>query len=175
MKFYSEKKQIKFTPAMEEHLINKLSKLEKFIDNLDGKTTLKKEGHLLKLEISLPGNIRASDYGEDYYSLVIKVVDVLERQVKKYKTLRSRHRNTGKLAVNITDYEPILYEELPDISGDIVKEKFISLETITKWEAIEKMELLGHSFFIFKDGFDGGTSVVYKRNDGDYGILIMPN
>ena len=56
----------------------------------------------------------------------------------------------------------------------IVREKFIPLETITREQAIEEMELLGHSFFIFRDISNEQVSTVYKRNDGNYGVLVLP-
>jgi putative sigma-54 modulation protein len=177
MEFYSDKKRIEFTDAMKNYVIEKVEKLKKFVDSIDGRTTLKKEGHQLKLEIAIPGNIRASQSGIDFYSLVIDVVNQLEGQIRKYKTVRLKHRNRNKLAFNILEFQ----EELEAMENDkdeeinkIVREKFIPLEIITREEAIEEMELLGHSFFIFRDISNDQISTIYKRNDGNYGILVLP-
>ena len=172
MEFYSEKKKIEFTDAMKEYLIEKANKLLKFVDSTDGRAKLSKEGHKLKLEIAIPGNIRASLSGDDYYALVVDVVNQLEGQIRKYKTIRKNHRNKSKLVFNIIDLQEDSEDEEEPVK--IVREKFIPLETITREEAIEEMELLGHSFFIFRDVINDQISTVYKRNDGNYGILVLP-
>jgi putative sigma-54 modulation protein len=177
MEFYSDKKRIEFTEPMKNYVIEKVSKLKKFVDTIEGRTTLKKEGYQLKLEIAIPGNIRASHSGMDFYNLVIEVVNQLERQIRKYKTARLKHRNRNKLAFNILEVQEEL-EKIQDKelekTGKIVREKFIPLETISREEAIEEMELLGHSFFIFKDINNEQISTIYKRNDGNYGVLVLP-
>jgi putative sigma-54 modulation protein len=177
MEFYSDKKKIEFTDAMKDYVVEKVEKLKRFVDSVDGRATLKKEGHQLKLEIAIPGNIRASHSGTDFYGLVVEVVNQLEGQIRKYKTARLKHRNKTKLAFNILELQEELeamQEDEQEETGKIVREKFIPLETITREEAIEEMELLGHSFFIFKDISTEQISAVYKRNDGNYGVLVLP-
>jgi len=166
MVFYSNDKTIKFTEAMEEHILDKIQKLNKYVTDLDGKVTLKKEGILLKLEITLPGNIRASRAGEDFYLLVNDVIDQLESQIKKsFKVSKEKkHNNLIKEAFDINDYEELPYK---------VREKIIFKERMTQDEAIEEMELLGHQFFIYEDFEDNNISVIYKRNDGNYGRLVL--
>lgn len=177
MEFYSDKKKIEFTDAMKDYVIKKVEKLKRFVDSVDGRATLKKEGHQLKLEIAIPGNIRASNSGTDFYSLVVEIVNQLEGQIRKYKTVRLKHRNRNKLAFNILELQEELeamQEDEQEETGKIVREKFIPLETITREQAIEEMELLGHSFFIFRDISNEQVSTVYKRNDGNYGVLVLP-
>jgi putative sigma-54 modulation protein len=177
MEFYSEKKKIEFTDAMKDYLTEKMDKLRKFVKDVDGRATLKKEGHLLKLEIAIPGNIRASHSGGDYYALVIEVISQLERQIRKYRTARMKHRNKTKLAFNILEVQEEREMDTVDEdinTGAIVREKFIPVETIDRDQAIEEMELLGHSFFVFRDILNNQISVVYKREDKNYGILVIP-
>jgi putative sigma-54 modulation protein len=164
MQFISKTSELSFTKAMEEYVESKVQKLSRHLSDLDGKATINKEGINFKLEISLPGNIRASKAGSDFYDLVIEVVEQLERQIKKFKSVKTK----GKKHSNVLEIE------IDDVTEDYdVREKIIFKEEMTREEAIEKMELLGHSFFAYEDIDDRSTCVVYKRNDGAYGRLIM--
>jgi putative sigma-54 modulation protein len=164
MQFVSKSNSLSFTPAMEKHLREKVEKLSKYVPDLNGKAILNKEGgHLLKLEISLPGNIRASKAGSDFYSLVIEVVEQLEGQIRKSRTIsknKSKHSNIK--------FE---YPEIPEKYD--VREKTIIKQEMSQDEAIENMELLGHDFFAYEDIDQRTTCVVYKRNDGNYGCLVL--
>jgi putative sigma-54 modulation protein len=163
MQFISKTSELSFTKSMEEYLEGKVQKLSKYIDDLDGKATVNKEGIKIKLEIALPGNIRASKAGGDFYELVIEVVEQLERQIKKFKSIKRNNKKHD----NIIDLDLVEHEQYD------VREKIIFKEEMTREEAIEKMELLGHSFFAYEDIDERSTCVVYKRNDGAYGCLII--
>ena len=95
------------------------------------------------------------------------VIDKLEGQIRKYKTRLSRKSKDNKLAFNVASIEPLDHEE-DDV---IVKTKTISPKPMDLEEAIMQMELIGHSFFVYKDTETNLISVVYKRNDGDYGLI----
>jgi putative sigma-54 modulation protein len=166
MQFYSDSKDIKFTEAMKSYAEEKISKLSKHFDVDGARFSLKKEGLLIKLEISLPGNVRSSKSGEDYYSLLLEVISQIESQVKKSKSVKSKK-------VSLKNQDPLIWYEETEIKEYKIREKVVPTEEMYKEEAIEKMELLGHSFFVFVDLEGKRTSVVYKRNDGDYGCLIL--
>jgi putative sigma-54 modulation protein len=170
MEYFAKEDILKFTPVMKEFLEEKIQRLSKYLKDLDGRVVLKREGKgpLLKLEITLPGGIRSSATHEDFYQLVLIVIDQLERQLNKYKGVR-KHNKTKKITENFVEFdEAIVEEEMFDI-----RHKVIPSQTMSDQEAIEKMELLGHTFFIFTDRFTGRTHVAYKRYDGGYGILIV--
>lgn len=154
-----------FTEAMKDYTAEKLHKLDKYLDVSDAVCKYKKEGNDFKVEISVGDNIRASKKGDDFYHVVIDVIDVLASNIKKYRKTRAyqdRHYGISE------DTEAI---EL--MKSGIVREKIHLIEETTEDVAISKMELLGHSFYIYKD-IDRGcdTCVVYKRTEGDYGLII---
>ena len=113
--------------------------------------------------------MRAEETSDDMLSSVDRVVDSLERQIRKYKTkLQSRKQG-----------ESIRYDEIPSdettISEDhkpsVVKVKKIGLKPMFIEDAVMQMDLLGHDFFVYQDAETELVSVVYKRNDGDYGLI----
>jgi putative sigma-54 modulation protein len=169
MQFISKAGSLSFTESMQSYLIEKVDKLSKYVSDVDGKAVLSKEGVKVKLEISLPGNIRASRSGMDYYSLVIDVVEQLESQIRKFKAITKNRRKHQNLKHD--------YEELDSFLGDVqrydVREKLIIKQEMTQDEAIENMELLGHTFFAYEDIEHRTTCVVYKRHDGGYGCLVI--
>ncbi|MBM6800622.1 HPF/RaiA family ribosome-associated protein, partial [Coprobacillus cateniformis] len=95
------------------------------------------------------------------------VIDKLEGQIRKYKTRLSRKSKDNKLAFNIASIVP-LEEQEEDI---VVKTKTISPKPMDMEEAIMQMELIGHSFFVYRDTETNLISVAYKRHDGGYGLI----
>jgi putative sigma-54 modulation protein len=168
LNYYSEGKEFKFTQAMKDYTEEKTNKLLRILDTVEGNARVKKNGHQLKLEIDL-GGVRASKTGTDFYALVIDVVDQLETQIKKYRSIRKEKTLKSKVN-NVKDIvDNIIYEEEDDL---IQREKFVILDNLTDIEAIEKMELLGHSFFVYNDIDRKAACVIYRRNSKGYGILI---
>jgi putative sigma-54 modulation protein len=164
MQFVSKTSSLSFTPAMESYVKEKIQKLSKYVDDLNGKAILNKEGSFLKLEISLPGNIRASRVGYDFYTLVTEVVEQLEGQIRKFKTIKRKEAKHSNLNFDYFEGDQAKYD---------VREKMIIKQEMSQEEAIENMELLGHSFFAYEDLDQRTTCVVYKRNDGGYGCLVL--
>lgn len=111
--------------------------------------------------------LRAEVIDEDLYNAIDLVIDKLEGQIRKYKTRLSRKSKDNKLALNVSSIEPLENEE-EDV---IVKTKTISPKPMDMEEAIMQMELIGHSFFVYKDTETNLISVVYKRHAGDYGLI----
>lgn len=164
MQFVSKTNSLSFTPAMESYVKEKIEKLSKYVEDLNGKTILNKEGHFLKLEISLPGNIRASRAGSDFYGLVTEVIEQIEGQIRKFKTIKRKEAKHSNLNFDYLKGDQAKYD---------VREKMIIKQEMSQEEAIENMELLGHSFFAYEDLDQRTTCVVYKRNDGGYGCLVL--
>ena len=104
---------------------------------------------------------------EDLYNAIDLVIDKLEGQIRKYKTRLNRKSKDNKLALNIASIEPLETEE-EDV---LVKTKTISPKPMDMEEAFMQMELIGHSFFVYKDTETNFISVVYKRHDGNYGLI----
>ncbi len=170
MKYNIRGNKIDVTKAIEDYLKSKLSKVEKFFDDdVEAKAIISTKGREQKVEVTIWSgkyNVRAEEAGEDLYSSIDLVVDKIERQLKKYKDklYNNRKGNRDEIVPEIEDY-------FEDEEQTIVRRKEVFLKPIDEEEAITQMELLGHSFFVFKNVDTGKINVVYKRNDGDYGVI----
>ena len=171
MKYNIRGNKIDVTEAINGYIKSKLSKLEKYLDdndNVEAKSIISARGKDQKVEVTISSgkyHIRAEETNDNLYSAIDLVVDKLERQFKKYK---------GKLSSRKIIKEEVL-PEIEDLFEEedqtIVRRKEIFLKPIDEEEAITQMELLGHSFFIFKNVENDKINVVYKRKDGDYGVI----
>ncbi len=170
MKYNIRGNKIDVTEAISDYIKNKVSKLEKYLDDNDeveAKAIVSAKGHNQKVEITIWSgkyNIRAEVVNPDLYSAIDLVIDKLERQFKKYR---------GKLNIKRAKEEYIseIDELLEEEEQKIVRRKEVYLKPIDEEEAITQMELLGHSFFVFKNVETGKINVVYKRSDSDYGLI----
>ncbi len=171
MKYNFRGNKIEVTEAIKDYLESKLSKLEKYLDDNDeveAKALVSAKGKDQKVEVTIWSgkyNIRAEETNVDLYSAIDLVVDKLERQFKKYKSKLSNKRSVRD------EYVPEIDELFEDEEQTIVRRKEVFLKPIDEEEAITQMELLGHSFFVFKNVENEKINVVYKRKDGDYGII----
>lgn len=164
--------KLEITEAMESYAKEKIGKLEKYFENgQEVKSTVlaKIHGRFHIVEVTIPLNnliLRAEECSSDFYAAIDTVIDKLERQIRKNKTkLVSRKKET-------TDF---VYEYIDDIEEDsetkIVKRKKIEVKPMDEEEAILQMELLGHQFYLFKNIETNQPSLIYKRKDGDYGMI----
>lgn len=169
---YVGKNNMEVTDALRDVTEKKLSKLDKYFQkDIVGNVTFStvKNSKIIEVTINLPGTIiRAEESSDDMYASIDKAVDVLERQVRKYKTkLQKRYQNG----------ETIRFENVVPLPADntdkpkLVKKKKFGLKPMSSEEAILQMELLGHNFFVYMDSDKDEIAVVYKRKDGDYGII----
>lgn len=166
-------KNIEVTEALKDYVEKRLSKLEKFIEDVRvAQVTLSVEGESHKVEVTIPLNgviLRGEEETEDMYSSIDLVVDKLEKQIDKYKTkLYRRYRGIG--------FRKSLVNEL-ESSGEpveqfkIVRTKRFALKPMDVEEAVMQMNLLGHNFFVFFNSATDEVNVVYRRNDGNFGLI----
>lgn len=165
--------KIKITDAMQEYAKEKLERLDKYLDNsenVNANLVVKVQNYKQKVEVTIPLKnfiLRAEEVQDDFYAAVDIVVDKIERQIRKNKTkLQSKKIKDSKEI--IFDYIEEYKEEEEEV---IVKRKKIEVKPMSEEEAIIQMELLGHQFYLFKDADTMKPSLVYKRNDGQYGII----
>ena len=170
MRFEIVGKNITITDSMREKIEKKLSGLQKYL-LIDGDTTARVVARVYpntqKIEVIIPskvGILRTEVEQQDIYSAVDIALDKLEDQLRRQKTrLNRRHRDS--LAESF-----ILEEEAEDV--DIpVKTKSIVAERMDLEEAIMQMELSNHDFYIYTDDESDRISVVYRRNNGGYGLI----
>ena len=173
MKIIVRGKNIEITEAIESKISDKLSKLDKYFimsDNVEAKVLIRTYPLGQKIEVTIPTEyvlLRAEVVDQDLYNAIDLVIDKLEGQIRKYKTRLSRKSKDNKLAFNIASIEPLEDQE-EDI---VVKTKTISPKPMDMEEAIMQMELIGHSFFVYRDTETNLISVAYKRHDGGYGLI----
>jgi putative sigma-54 modulation protein len=119
--------------------------------------------------------VRAEEAAPDMYQAIDLVSEKLERQMRRYKTKLVDRRN-GKTAVRTapgdSELPPTTINEEPE--GALVRTKVIDAKPMSEDEAILQLELLGHDFFVFTHADAGTVNVIYRRHDGDYG-LIQPS
>lgn len=176
LKFNVRGENIEVTPALRNYVEKRLKKLEKFFDldqDVVAHVNLKVyPDHTGKVEVTIPLPfllLRAEDTTGDMYQSIDFVSDKLERQIRKYKTKvnrRSREKGLKDLF-----YESSSEEQEQPKAFDIVKNKQFDLKPMDPEEAILQMDMLEHDFFIFQDADTNGTSIVYRRNDGRYGLI----
>ncbi len=169
-------KNIEATPALVDYAQKKLGKLEKHFDKAtDVQVVLSviREEHIIEVTLNLNGLIlRGEESTGDMYASIDMVVDKLERQVKKYKTRMNkslRHRGMRTISEKHAALEA--EERLEDDAPRVVRTKRFTLKPMSIEEAILQMDLLGHNFFVFTNAETEGVNVVYRRKDGDYGLI----
>ena len=166
-------RNVNVTDGLKEHVEKKIGKLEKFFDQVqEAQVTLsvEKERHIVEVTVPLNGIIlRGQEESGDMYASVDMVVDKLEKQIDKYKTrLFKRFRGNGNklkqaagVSQTVEDFE----------EGSIVKVKRFIVKPMVVDEAIMQMNLIGHDFFVFFNSDSEDVNVVYKRKDGNYGLI----
>lgn len=175
-------KDMGVNPRLDEYIETKLERLDRYLGNItEANLELHKEGRsnqpIAQLTIrNERGTVfRAEDKKQaDFFAAIDSVTDRMARQLRKYKT---KHRRRGKghdqwLDIPAEDLDPIDTTPIDDDGYKIVRRKEVILNPMFEEEAVEQIELLGHDFFVYMDGDTGKTHILYKRRDGNYGVLI---
>lgn len=157
------------TPAMREYAEKRLNKFDKMMGGVDEVSVLHdvvKDTHTVEVTIFVDGVILRSEVsGDDMYACVDGAVDKLERQVRKHKTKLAKRFRKEAQRNSVQQLEALPSEE------KLVKTKHYDKKPLTVDEAVMQMELLGHAFFVFVNAETNDVNVVYKRKDGDFGVL----
>ncbi|MGF7059810.1 ribosome hibernation-promoting factor, HPF/YfiA family [Brassicibacter mesophilus] len=173
MKFTISGKNMEVTDALKDVTEKKLSKLDKyFVENVPVDATLSVEKNRQIIEVTIPFSgaiLRAEEATEDMYNSIDNVVDVLERQIRKHKT-KLQKRNKGLETIRFENIQALPPAD-QDKEPSIVKTKKFALKPMDEEEAVLQMELLRHSFFVFRNADTDEVNVVYKRKDGNYGLI----
>lgn len=167
---------IEVTDALRDYVTKRLSKLAKYFEDdpeVIAHVNLKiYQDKQSKVEVTIPLPylvLRAEETSDDMYRSIDFVSEKLERQIRKFKTrINRKSREKGIMDFIVYDEEP---ETEVEDKLDIVRTKRVNLKPMDPEEAILQMDMLGHSFFIFEDADTNGTSIVYKRADGRYGLI----
>lgn len=171
---------IEVTEAIRDYVEKKVGKLERyFTDAPDATAHVNLKVYTektAKVEVTIPLPylvLRAEETSPDLYASIDLVVDKLERQIRKFKT--KINRKSRETAVPTAEAAVLFNNEAGDDETeealDIVRTKRLSLKPMDSEEAVLQMNMLGHNFFIFEDAETNGTSIVYRRKDGKYGLI----
>lgn len=172
MRFTIRGKNIEVTEGLRSAVTEKLGKLEKyFTPETEIIVTLSVEKDRQKIEVTIPvkGNIiRSEQVSNDMYVSIDLVEEVIERQLRKYKTkIIGKHKDGGNLRKEFIEKENEGEEE----EVKIIRTKQFGMKPMFQEDACVQMELLGHSFFVFRNADTDEVNVVYKRKGNTYGLI----
>lgn len=168
-------RNMEVSDRVREYVEKKAGKLDRYLNNIDEasleltKSSAKsaQDRHIAQLTVRVRGTIlRAEETAADVFTAFDAVLDKMYRQIIRYKT-RRRDRvraREGELMPPVEEYE----EEAP---RRIVRTKRFAVLPMDEEEAAEQMELLGHDFFLFMNTNSGELNIIYRRRDGDYGLI----
>jgi putative sigma-54 modulation protein len=162
-------RHMEITDALKSYASEKVSKVEKYLpEGTEAVVTLEVEKFRHKAEVQLKVNgilIQAHEETEEMYSSIDKVMDKIGRQVRKYKEKLKGHKGRGEeLVVPEAGFEAELIPE-------IIKIKRFDMKPMAPEEAVMQMELLDKDFFVFSNVASGAVNVIYKRKDGNIGLI----
>jgi putative sigma-54 modulation protein len=190
MQLIVQGKNIQVTDRLREYVETKVNRLDRYLPTItDARMELasertRKHGdrQIAQLTVHSKGMmLRAEERSGDIFTSVDMVMDKMRRQIDRYKSKRrDRFRGTQAREIELpigegeVDAEELLDEITDDdesLEGAIVRIKRFQVSPMDPEEAIEQMELLGHNFFVFYNADGGQFNVVYRRRDGNYGLI----
>jgi putative sigma-54 modulation protein len=163
-------RHLEITPALKNYAEEKIRKFERYSSDItEAIVTLTVEKYRHKAEVQLKANgmlIQAESVTGEIYSAIDEVSEKLDRQVKKYKGKLVSHRKaSSKTAESVP--QPSSSEE----GARIIKNKRFELKPMSPDEACMQMELLDKSFFVFINDVSSDINVIYRRQDGNFGLI----
>ncbi len=168
-------KNLEVSESLKNYVDEKIGKLDRYLPNIDearvelivASTKSSQDRQVVQVTMRSNGTIlRAEEHSADMFAAIDAVQDKLERKLKRFKERRVRKLERAQAVASQT-VPPVEEESTPQI----VRVKRFSVTPMTEEEAIEQMELLGHDFFIFYNPAAEAMNVVYRRHDGNYGLL----
>jgi putative sigma-54 modulation protein len=171
-------KNVEVTDRLRTYVEKKIGKLDRYLPSIsEAWVELSTEAakaaqdrQVCQITVRSNGTIlRAEERSDDMFTSIDTVLDKMYRQIARYKGKRkNRYRGAGTVP------EPLpleLEEEVEEEHAAIVRVKRFPITPMHTDEAVEQMELLGHDFFVFFNANEGEINVLYRRKDGDYGVL----
>lgn len=171
MRYIISGKNIEVTEGIRNAIYEKLDKLDRFFSQeTECIVTLSVEKFRQKAEVTIPmkGNIlRAEDESDDMYVSIDVVAELLERQIRKFKTkITNYNKGTNTFSNDFLEEEVADDEEIK-----IIRSKKFAIKPMDAEEACIQMELSGHNFYVFRNSETFEVNVVYKRKDHTYGLI----
>jgi putative sigma-54 modulation protein len=164
-------KNIEITPALREYVEKRVGKITKYFSTLGEITvvlTVEKGRHIVEVTVPVNGILlRGEESTLDMYTSIDLVIEKLEKQIEKYKTKLSRKLRAGS-------FKGELIPNIPEVETEafkIVKTKRFAIKPMNVEEAVMQMNLINHDFFMFLNADTEDVNVVYRRKDGNYGLI----
>lgn len=165
-------KNIDITPALKDYVEKRVGKITKYF-NAHGEITViltvEKGRHIV--EVTFPVNgmlLRGEESTNDMYTSIDLVIEKLEKQIEKYKTKLSRKLRAGVFKGELL---PVTTEEVETDELKVVKTKRFAIKPMNVEEAILQMNMINHDFFVFMNADSEEVNVIYRRRDGNYGLI----
>ncbi len=177
-------RNISVTEALERYALEKVERVRKFFD--DDNSASRAEVELIhERNPSIPDPevaeatmfingtvLKAREASHDMYASIDKMCDKLERQVKRYRGRQvARWHGQIKTDRDVAEPEPFVVDEEEEIEARIVRSKQFQMKPMGAEEAVLQMELLDHDFYVFTNADSGEINVIYRRRDGNYGLI----
>ena len=174
MKFQYSEKKVKLPGNVHAYAEKKVMKLSRYFEeDAEALIVFSVEKNRNKVELTVHGAgtwFRASESTSDMFASIDAAVGTIEGQIRKNKTRLARRLRQDAFVRSVE--ETSFVAEEPEEELKIVRTKQFRFKPMTREEAILQMNLLEHSFFAFRDEDNGGSfAVVYRRNDGGYGLI----
>ncbi|MEE8391483.1 MAG: ribosome-associated translation inhibitor RaiA [Anaerolineae bacterium] len=166
-------RNMEMTSHLNNYVDQKVDKLDRYLPSIDEarmdltveKTRSAAHSQVAQLTVRVRGKIlRAEERTQDMFASIDAVMDKMYRQIARYKGKRQDR-------MHMTAAELPVIEAVEETVGEIVRVKRFDVLPMVPEEAVEQMELLGHSFYIFLNADENAINVVYKRGDDNYGLL----
>lgn len=174
MKITTQGNGIKIGQRLEDKITGKMSKFDKYFgDEGSFNVRIRPEGTVMVVEVTLKLNdkiLRAEARDEEILTAVDKTVDKLESQIRRQKTKFLKKKKEYPQIVSYLEEETD-YDYEVENENRIIKKKTFTLRPMSSEDAILQMEMLGHNFLVYLDADTDSVCVVYKRKDGNYGLL----
>jgi putative sigma-54 modulation protein len=163
-------RHLEITPALKNYVEKKVKRINRYLSNIsEAVVTISVQKYRHKVEVLLKVNgvlIQAEGVTSEVYSSIDEVSEKLGRQIKKYKEKLVSHRKSeGKGSSGAPDVKSTLEV------GRIIKNKRFELKPMSPDEAVMQMDLLDKNFFIFTNDNSGDINVIYRRRDGNFGLI----
>ncbi len=176
-------RNIEITPRLQEYVEKKAGKLDRYLPTITEahmelgveKTRSSQDRQVAQLTIRSKGAIlRAEERNHDLFTAIDAVLDKMYHRIARYKGKRQDRTRTGAEELTVEEAGeavPVPVETEEAAPGRIVRVKRFRMVSINPDEAIDQMELLGHDFYVFFNAEAGQINVLYRRGDGDYGLI----
>ncbi|SDF62482.1 ribosome hibernation-promoting factor, HPF/YfiA family [Sporolituus thermophilus] len=163
-------KNIDVTPALKDYVTKRVGKITKYFEALGEITvilTVEKGRHIVEVTVPVNGMLlRGEEATADMYASIDLVIEKLEKQIEKYKTKIARKLRAGTFKTDLVAGNGGESEDFR-----IVKTKRFPVKPMDVEEAIMQMNLINHDFYVFMNAETEQVNVIYRRKDGNYGLI----